>query len=325
MEPVRYSNLRALAKSPAHYRALLETPRTDTPAMRLGRLVHTLVLGGAAPVVYEGERRGKAWAEFRDAAGCAEIVTAEEMRKAREVAASVLDDANAAPLLRGVDVVAEERLLWTMDGTPCAGTPDAVGAKHIADLKTTADADPRAFMRHAERMHYHAQLAWYRNAVDLSVEVRPLDCYLVAVETEPPYAVTTIHLSDAVIEKGDALWRGWWERLLSCTGSGIWPGYATDPVEWELNEWEENFMSDIELEGKPATVNAADKYRQLQAEMQALGDSLRAERLELLERLRHVDAVLADIAPAKARRVRKALGTVAEPKPRRSRKAEVAA
>ena len=326
MQPVRYSNLRAMAKSPAHYLAAVHGERTDTPGMRLGRLVHSLVLeGGSGVVVWDGERRGNSWKEFKAANDCAEIVTAKEAGQGEAIAAAVLAHPVAARLLRGPDVQNERREVWSMDGLDCALRYDALGPTWLADLKTTTDAEPRAFLRHAGRMNYHAQCAWYRSAL-VNLGNRIDDVYLVAVETDPPYAVTPLHLTAAVLDQGELLWRGWWQRLLTCQMSNLWPGYAAAPIEWELNEWEES-MSDLDFETTAApTVNAADKYRQLKAEMNQLADTLRADRLDLLEKLRAVDAAIAEIAPVKRRRVRKALGGNGQEKVKRSRKsAEVTA
>ena len=88
MKPVRFSNLRLMAKSPAHYRAALDGEREDTLAMRLGRLVHALVLGGDY-LVWDGTRRGKEWDRFAEENAGREIVTASELAQAEPVAAAV--------------------------------------------------------------------------------------------------------------------------------------------------------------------------------------------------------------------------------------------
>lgn len=302
MDPVRYSNLRNLSKSPAHYLSSITIPRKDSPAMALGRATHSIVLeGGAGLLVYEGERRGKAWAEFKDTHPEQEIVTAAEYDRAKAIADAVLADPVAAPLLRGSEVLNEQRVTWEMDGLPCALRFDALGPTWLADLKTTGDAAPRAFQRHAERYLYHAQCAWYRSAL---VGAQPLDCYLVAVETDAPYAVTVLRLSEDLLELGNRTWRGWWQTLLKCTATNVWPGYAAGPVEWETNPWQEDPMAELDFTTTEAPPSAAARYLALKAEMAQLGDALRAERLGLLEKLRNVDSVLAEVpAPVAAKKV----------------------
>ena len=57
-----------MARSPRHYQHRLTTPRSDSPAMRLGRAIHTAVLEpDLFPVhwtLYDGRRAGNAWTEF---------------------------------------------------------------------------------------------------------------------------------------------------------------------------------------------------------------------------------------------------------------------
>ena len=67
---LNWSRLKALARSPAHYRHGLFADHIDTDAMRLGRCAHMAVLEPEvfpkACAVWEGARRaGKEWEQFR--------------------------------------------------------------------------------------------------------------------------------------------------------------------------------------------------------------------------------------------------------------------
>lgn len=237
---IRYSHLRMMAKSPAHYAAAAAGVwRLDSPAARLGVLVHGLVLGGdRAPIVYEGERRGKAWQEFQAAHEGAEIVTRAEADRAEPIAAAVRSDRVAGVLLASSDAWRERRLEWTIGGGECSGTPDyfdpATGT--LIDLKTCSVASPREFGRHSWSYHYHAQLAWYRHALrTLGHEVRA--AYLVAVETSAPHAVACYRLSDRLLDEGDRAWRAWWEALSVCRAADAWPGYAEAAIDLDVPEW----------------------------------------------------------------------------------------
>lgn len=244
--PIRYSHLRAIGRSPLHYRHACDGYRDPTPAMRLGTLVHGLVLGGGKTVVYDGERRGKAWQEFQAAHAGREIVTANEVARAVPVADAVMADRVAGPLLRAKSARREETLSWSMDGLACQGTPDVFDPETgiLIDLKTCTDASPRAFSRHAWSYSYHAQLAWYANALTLAGHtVR--ECLLVAVETSAPFGVTVHRLSGRALEEGHRQWRAWWEQLRICITADQWPGYAEavcelDVPAWIVNEEEED-------------------------------------------------------------------------------------
>jgi len=231
---LRFSHLKQMAKSPAHYRAAVDQVASyDSPAMRLGRLVHSLVLGdqdGRATVVYDGERRGKAWQEFQAEHDGAEIVTRAEHDRAAPIAWAVMRDPAAATYLGagGPRVIREGRILWTLDGRACSSTPDLIDldAGRIIDLKTTQTAEPGRFSRLALAAHYHAQLAFYRRAVEAAHGVRARECVLVAVETSAPHPVTVLRLTDRALDEGDKLCRAWLERLAVCEAAGAWPGYT---------------------------------------------------------------------------------------------------
>lgn len=238
MTPIRYSHLRAIGRSPAHYRHACTGQREATPAMRTGTLVHGLVLGGGQTVVYDGERRGRAWSDFAAAHEGREIVTAAEVARAVPIADAVTADPVAGPLLRAEEARREERLSWSMEGLACQGTPDyfnpATGV--LLDLKTCSDASPRAFGRHAWSYSYHAQLAWYAHALTLAGHtVR--ECLLVAVETSAPYGVSVHRLSPRLLEEGHRQWRAWWEQLRVCIAADQWPGYAEAVCELDMPAW----------------------------------------------------------------------------------------
>ena len=218
-DPIRWSYLREMRRSPAHYRYALTAPRTETPAMRLGTVVHALVFGQEAPPIWDGTRRGKDWELFK-ADNPGTIITADEAQLAGNIAAAVVANDQARRVLDGLH---EQRIDWTVAGRDCTGRVDVLGANWISDLKVTADASPERFPFHARRMGYHAQLAWYRNGAMRGDEC---DLYLVAVEAKPPHPVTVFHLSPSACDMGERTWRGCFERLLVCEASDNWPGYV---------------------------------------------------------------------------------------------------
>lgn len=61
IEPVHFSRLKYMARSPLHFR---HSRPFETPATRWGSAVHVLALGGDV-IVYEGERKGGAWSAFK--------------------------------------------------------------------------------------------------------------------------------------------------------------------------------------------------------------------------------------------------------------------
>lgn len=226
--PVRFSRLKYMAQSPAHYLHSISYEREDSASLRAGRLVHYLILGGAY-AVYDGTRRGKAWDEFQAEHEGADIFTATELERAEPIAESVLRCSDAARLLVGEHEVQRD---WSWLGRACTGRLDVMAPGWIVDLKTTVDAQPERFQRLALRYGYHAQLAWYRiGAGDPS-----RDCFLISVETKPPHPVVVHHFTEAALDQGERLCRLWIERLLSCEQSGQWPGYAQGIVDFDALE-----------------------------------------------------------------------------------------
>ena len=224
-EPVRWSYLRELRRSPAHYLHALTAERLETPAMRLGTAVHSLVFGQENFDVWTGTRCGKDWDLFKAEHDGRTILTNDEAVTAGNIAAAVTASPLAVRVLTGDQ---ERRIHWTEAGRACAGTPDVIGAGFLADLKTTADASPERFPFQARKMGYHGQLCWYRNGYGhtIGTDGSDLDLYIVAVESKPPHPVTVFQLTPSAIDMGERTWRACFERLLVCEASGSWPGYT---------------------------------------------------------------------------------------------------
>lgn len=227
---VRFSNLKHMARSPAHYQeALRYVP--ETSSMRLGSLVHSLVLTNAAPRVFAGIRRGKAWDAFRQEHANEEIYTQSEYDSAKPIA----DAVRASPLARQFLVGEHELALnWRTLGRACRGTMDAFGPERVVELKTTKDARPEHFSRDARWRGYHAQLAWYLDGLVASGYGTASKAYIIAVESSPPYPVTVLQLTDRAISEGRRLCRLWLEQLLACEASNIWPAYCESIVEFDV-------------------------------------------------------------------------------------------
>lgn len=219
------------------------------------------LVDGAPFFVFDGAHRGKAWERAKeDAAGRvivtsadveaasvgraiqaarrargaydAPLVTSAEVRRAERAAEAVRACEPATALLVGAK---EVRLEWEAMGFACAGTLDVLGAGFVTDLKTSASSEPSWFTRQADRLAYHAQLSWYAfGAREAGFDVR--ECYAVAVETRPPFAVTPMRVTPATLREGEKRWRLWLERLASCTEADEWPAYVQSVVDLDVTE-----------------------------------------------------------------------------------------
>ncbi len=227
--PVRFSNLKHMARSALHYWDAVQLDRQDTLAMRLGRGAHAMVLG--MPVIkWVGKtRNGKVWEAFKELHADKEILNAKEWAAAEGIANAIRRHPIAAPLLfEGATI--EETIEWEYLGRKCTSRPDSRrGSAIVTDLKTTQCAEPNKFKRDAMYRGYNAQLAFYGLAVEHLTGVRPDELYVVAVESKRPYAVQVLVLDDEARQQGEKLCRLWFERLLVCEASNHWPAY-TDAI-----------------------------------------------------------------------------------------------
>lgn len=219
MRPVRWSELKHIRRSPAHYRYACEKGVTETSAMRVGAYVHQLVLGGIRKFrVYDGVRRGSSWEMFQAANETATILTLAEWAQATEIARAVHECEAAVRILDGIR---ERTIEWEVAGRFCIGTPDVAGESFVADLKVTNDASPSRFPWHARRQGWLGQLEWYANGLGGVAEA-----FLVAVESKPPYPVVVYMLTEAARDVGQRQWRSYFETLRVCEEADSWPGYS---------------------------------------------------------------------------------------------------
>lgn len=241
LKPIRFGELKAMARSPAHYLHAVNVGREDTKQMRLGRLLDAALFDRP---VYVGpsDRRGKKWTEYvASVPPGVDTFTSDEREEMMPMLESLkLDELAMALLKTGEHQVTR---LWEFMGRACRGTPDTYdkGTATLVDLKSTRNADPFWFQRDARRMAYHAQLAWYRHGLrTLGLPVESV--YLVTVESAPPYPVVVHRLTENALLAGDKCVRLWMERLASCEAADFWPGYAQTAVPFDVED-------EIELTG----------------------------------------------------------------------------
>jgi len=243
-EPVRFSRLKLLGKSPAHYACT----REETAALRKGSGLHAYLLGQAHKVaVYEdGKRdpRSKAYQQFLTANEGRTILIPSELAPVEGMRAAIEMHGRAMELLTGG--VAEQTIRWDLGGRGCQGTPDVVhvrpdGSKVLVELKTCRSSAPELFKWQARGLAYHAQVAWYADGIERSMAYAPgpvTETYIVAVESTPPHPVTVLRVCDSMLERGRRQWRLWFEMLRVCESSGRFPGYVEADVDWEDEDGE---------------------------------------------------------------------------------------
>jgi hypothetical protein len=246
---VHFSELKAMALSPAHYRQACTEPKEATQAMLIGSATDRYVFGGAV-VVYEGRRdpRVKEWQAFQVEHANKLIISKTEHEVARATADCVLADPVAGPLLRAPGNEFQRVMAWeAYGGVECAagiagehgrGGFDLINQREsvIIDLKASGDAEPDSLMRHARRMLWHAQGRWYLDGAQaLSLDATRFK--LIVAETSG-VAVTVLTLGPKVLERAAQQIQLWVERLKGCDATGEFPGYQQSEVEWDEVEEE---------------------------------------------------------------------------------------
>lgn len=228
--PVRFSNLKHMGRSALHYFDAVQADREDTISLRFGRGAHALAFGQPVVKYDAGQRRGKAWDAFAAQHADKEILNAKEWAAAESIATALRDHPLAGPLLFDHGTVHERRIEWEWLGRKCASTLDVHSPAILVDLKTTRDAEPGKFERDAFWRGYHAQLAFYSLAYEHAYGHKPAASYIVAIESKRPHAVTVLAVPDELLQSGEMMCRGWFERLLVCEQSNAWPAYSQSVV-----------------------------------------------------------------------------------------------
>jgi hypothetical protein len=229
--PCHFSNLKRMAMSPAHYKASVEIGFPEKSHLRKGSGTHALILGGDF-VVWPGTRRGKDWEQFELTNAGRLILNEKEHEACQAMANAVKAHPNAMRRLEGEH---EKEIIWTYLGRTCSSRLDVRGDSIVTELKTTKCAQPERFIREALRYGYNAQLAFYREAaMQQGHDIKK--CYIVAVESAPPYSVVVFPLSERALTEGLKMCHGWMETLLNCERSNAWPDYVQCEVELDVPE-----------------------------------------------------------------------------------------
>ena len=247
-EGINKSTLWEIRKSPAHYQWALTHLQEDTPALRLGRAVHSAILTPKPFTVDFAELpdwdlRTKSGREARDQfmAALPDGVTPmkrDEMQTVYGMRKAFRCSSEAKELIRHSR--REKPLFWTDQetGLLCKCRVDSVTSSAAVDIKTTADGSARAFQRDAIKYGYHVQAAHYLAGIEAVMGWRP-EWYFIVIEKAEPFAVHIFRAAADFLEYG-AYERGkLMEELKRCLDAGSWPSYQTEEINtpsWALTE-----------------------------------------------------------------------------------------
>ena len=251
---VSQSELRDLARSPAHYYAIRiarTVPRAESSAMRIGSALHALVLEPIefqrGYVVQSWDARTKEGKAARDAAMASGrvVLDSDDARAVAGMGEALSRHADASRIL-AQRTHTEYPMTWRDDasGLRCKGRIDCLatiaGRAAIVDIKTTTDASPDAFARSIATYGYHVQAAHY--LAGMRANGASVDGFVIlAVESRAPYGVAVYELDAEALEVGEERRRALLSTLAECRASGRWPGYRTQTISlprWAVREVE---------------------------------------------------------------------------------------
>lgn len=236
---VNKSTLWEMRKSPLHYWHLMhDTPKKDTPAMKLGRAVHSRFLTpdqfddefAVAPDCDRRTKEGKAiWAELMESGK--EVISTEDWTTIQGMQAEF-------PFRMLHNARTELPLIWTDSetGVMCKGRLDAITDDYVIDYKTTSDASTNGFVNEAIRYGYDLQAAMYLEAARAN-GYSPKGFIFIAQEKNAPYLVNILHAGEAFIDRGIFLMNDLLEKYKTCRDADEWPGYGENEIilpEWEV-------------------------------------------------------------------------------------------
>jgi len=239
-----WSTLKHLRESALHYRYRRDNPQKATPAMALGRVTHTLVFepqkfADEYVIWTEGDRRGKAWQEFKDANDGKTIFKANEIDLAIEIAEAVKRHPLVQPYL--VDGIFEQPVYWTCSDTDmlCKAKPDWLqpDRRVLVDMKTTQSVSARRFGAQAARLGYHCQLAHYASGVRHALGWQPAKVVIIAVESEAPYDVAVFEVDRETLLIADMEVKELLLQLKACRAANSWPGRYVEEQALQLPAW----------------------------------------------------------------------------------------
>lgn len=263
VQAISASGLKALKKSPAHYRAMVDEPYESTPGQLLGNATHCAILEPELfdtryTVMPDGlDRRSKEGKEAyaRILASGKEALKPADMSDIRAMQESALTHPAYAQILTlsprievefYFDITHEQyEFISTLSPVrakikpdliipPCDEYPNGL----VLDLKTCGDARTHEFGRTAIRMDMHIQAAFY---VENLARIWGVDCApefrWLAIETKRPHLNRMYKATRTFLDKGREEVDTLLQLYVDCLSRNEWEGYTHEVDELEMPDW----------------------------------------------------------------------------------------
>lgn len=170
-------------------------------------------------------------------------VTESLLERARLMVASAMNHKQARALVEPVRK--ELAFFWTCPFSHLnfRAKLDGASSQHFIEVKTTSDAGPDFFSKHAFDMNWDLSLAHYREGVRQVMGVEP-PAYFIAIERDPPYTVQPYLVGQSMWETGHHKWLDAVTKLANGIQKKEWPAYFSaagdvpeiNPPAWAINK-----------------------------------------------------------------------------------------
>lgn len=253
---VSQSQLKLLAKSPAHLKHAIEHPKPDTPDQILGTIAHVAVFEPdrlesccwVKPANYQSGKTGE-WKKWNgNATECKDWIAARQDRPiisqddyTRVLALRDSVHRHPAAALALTSNGKAEQSLFVEDpdtGLQLKCRADFLTGNSDVDLKTCVDASPAGFAKAVANFGYDIQASMTLDIcalLGLGIE----HVIFIAVEKEPPYAVGVYELDHRALEVGRNKYRRLLNKYLLCVSEDRWPAYSPNVEYLALPVWAE--------------------------------------------------------------------------------------
>lgn len=218
-----------------------------TDAMRIGSLLHTLILepdkvSERLAIIPEGNKNAKAfkeaiaaqfgmayegkWSDMQQAIEAEHpelhLCTGEDMEGYKALAKAVSGKPEIKRLMQGSR--REVTVLWERGDDLCKARVDALTNDWAIDFKSTVSSQPADFMRKAIKLGYHRQDAWYLEGLKAN-GWKGNGFAFVAFEKEAPYHPMIYTVDDELREYAKQELDSALAYAQHCRDTGNYPGY----------------------------------------------------------------------------------------------------
>jgi len=232
----------------AHFCYYRENP-PEKNVFDFGRIFHLAALEpdklNKAVAIWGGDKRGKAWTEFKEKNSNKTIIKHDEYVQIITMAAAIKAHPIASAIINHQQAEIEQSIFWIDQdtGEKCKCRPDVRIESEglIADLKGVQSAQPGMFSRACANYGYQYQAPFYLDGAIQATGVEHKHFVFIAVEKEPPHLVAVYEADYEFIEVGRMKYKELLLQYSQCKIENHWPGYGDGIKEISLPRWTVNF------------------------------------------------------------------------------------